>query len=57
VFPSRANELAAVLGLNARAFEQIQEIYGESTGRGFDVIPSGQTPPSAGSDEWPPASR
>jgi hypothetical protein len=54
---NRANELAAALGLNARAFEKIQEIYGESTGRGFDVVPSGATPPPAGPDEWPPASR
>jgi hypothetical protein len=41
----------------ARAFEKIQKIYGESTGRGFDVVPSGTTPPPAGPDEWPPSSR
>ena len=49
---NRANELATMLRLGSGAFERIQALYGESSGRGFDVLPvepvQSLTPPAEG---------
>jgi hypothetical protein len=42
---NRACQLGRHVGLSERGFAEIQRIYGESSGRGFDVIPAAQTSP------------
>jgi hypothetical protein len=42
---NRACELGQHVGLSERGFAEIQRIYGESAGRGFDVMPAAQTGP------------
>lgn len=51
---NRANELAALLKMGPQAFERIQAIYGQSAGRGFDVLQPADARESVNPGDYPP---